>query len=265
MLTGTYETRVVPGVKVPVGTKEAPFAVNVIVDDELVPSKVPPVAIDMIPLLSAGLLAPVLRCAVAVEDLVILVVPVDATVIPPDILTSSVCVPEGCIVKFPFIVKLPAPKAYVLPAEEIAGVKLKLLKVTVPEVKAVGEPSPLKITVELPAVKVPVRVNNVPEVPVIVIFELLAVKVPADAMFSNPVEKAWLLPDVVSRVVVPDVVPVKVVVAVAATVVVPPRLIVNAKDEPAVGFELKFPFIVAAPANVYACPAVNFGVKDTFP
>lgn len=64
---------------------------------------------------------------------------------------------------------------------------------------------------------------------------------------------------------VPDVVPVNVVVAVEATVVVPARFIVSANEDDAVGFDVKLPFIVTAPSNVYSLAAVSFGLNINMP
>lgn len=84
-----------PGVYVPVSVMGVPFAVRVIVEDELVPSSVPPVAIVILPLESAGLLAPVTSLEVADPDRLIVVVFVFATVISPTMFTVRSCVPDG--------------------------------------------------------------------------------------------------------------------------------------------------------------------------
>ncbi len=130
----------------------------------------------------------------------------------------------------------------------MVGLRVRLLNVIVPEVRvtlALG----LKTTVEVPAVKVPERVKSVLEVPVSVMVEPFAVSVPAEAMFRLPVERARLEP-VVSRVDKAELVPVMVVVAVAATVIFAPILAVRRKALAASGLIVRLPLTVQAPEPV---------------
>ena len=70
-----------------------------------------------------------------------------------------------------------------------AELMVSLWKVVAPERK-VGEPEPeVTVTFEVPWVKVPTLVKRVPDVPVKVTVEALAVKVPPVAMVKKPVEK----------------------------------------------------------------------------
>ena len=106
--------------------------------------------------------------------------------------------------------------------------------------------SGLKTTVEVPCVNVPSLVKSVPEVPVRVIVAALAVKVPAEAMLSRPVDKAKFEFKTVSKTEVALVVPVIVVVFPAATIVVAPKFTVRARALEAVGLMLKSPVIFKA-------------------
>ena len=90
------------------------------------------------------------------------------------------------------MVSAPLPNAYVLPAVEMAGVRLTLLNAfvvwNVPDVSAVADPSPLNTTVEVPAVNVPVRVSSVPDVPLSVSVVPPPVNVPATVMSGAVIE-----------------------------------------------------------------------------
>ena len=94
----------------------------------------------------------------------------------------------------------------------------------------------------VPWLKVPERVKIVPDVPSKVMVEALAFRVPAVHMFKYPEFIEWLLPFIVSKVEVPDVLPDKVMVPVEATSNVPARFTVRVFEEAEVGFTVKLPF-----------------------
>ena len=83
----------------------------------------------------------------------------------------------GLILRSPLIDIAPEPKVYVL-LSVMVGDRVRMKKSIVPEVKVTAAFGFIT-TIDVPAVKVPVRVNSVPEVPVRVMVEPLAVRVPA--------------------------------------------------------------------------------------
>src|SRR5262245_43735065 len=131
----------------------------------------------------------------------------------------------------------------------MVGLNSRLSKVIFPEVRvtsASGVNFTLEEAKEPPVVKLPLLVNKVPEVPMTVIVEEFGDKVPAVAILMKPAVIAWLLA-LVLRVLRPLVVPVILMVVLAAPTIAAPMVTVRRKALAAVGLIVKLPLIVRTP------------------
>jgi len=130
------------------------------------------------------------------------------------------------------------PRLPVRPDIEIC----RLLKLIEPLLSVTSADVSEKLTVEPPALKVPLLINNGPEVPLKVIVELFAVKVPGDSILRVPVVKALSLP--VLSTDVAEVSPLRSVSP--PTITVPARVAVRALEPSDVGSRVKLLLTVKA-------------------